>query len=294
MIRARRIVTGLGVSAVVLAVGAVDLRTGTPWATTALLVLLLVRALIEVYGLQRSGGIAAHPVAGATCTAAALCVRALAEPLGLTVLEARSLAVALLACSAVAPIALAIARPPAPGGPQPADLRRVVATVFPVVWVGLLGGFMLELRLVPGETETGLPRGLALLLLLVAGVKIGDSAAYFVGRAIGRRPMSWVSPKKTWEGGLASVVATVAITVALGTAFGFDARTMAVFGVVASLAGQGGDLAESWVKRAVGEKDAASMFGELGGVLDMIDALLLAAPVTFLFVELILLRGRLG
>ena len=54
-------------------------------------------------------------------------------------------------------------------------------------------------------------------------------------------------------------------------------------------AGQGGDLVESYVKRAVGAKDSAATFGEMGGVLDVLDALLLAAPVAYVWVDLFLL-----
>ena len=87
-------------------------------------------------------------------------------------------------------------------------------------------------------------------------VKIGDSAAYFVGRAIGRHPLSPVSPKKTWEGSAASLAASIATAYAFGhLVLEYDTRAMVGFAVVADLSGQGGDLLESYLKRVLGAKD---------------------------------------
>jgi len=291
VIRGRRVVTGLALGAVVVGFGAVDVLTETKYATCALIVLLLVRALAEAYGLFKSGGIACHAGLGVVVLVAALAIRALAPDLGLTADEGRAALAVLLGLGAVGPVALAIAGDQPPQGPQPRDLVRTAATALPLVWIGVLGAYLLELRLVSGTADHGLDRGLALVLVAVAAVKLGDSAAYFVGRAIGRHALSWVSPKKTWEGSLASVIASVAVAVLLGTWFGWETRLMAGLGLVVNLAGQGGDLVESYFKRSVGAKDTASIFGEIGGVLDMLDALLLAAPFAYLYVQLLIVRG---
>ena len=125
-----------------------------------------------------------------------------------------------------------------------------------------------------------------------ACVKVGDTTAYFVGRSIGRTPLCPVSPKKTWEGSVGSIVGSVATAVVVGTVFlKHDLKVMAGFGVVADLAGQGGDLVESYVKRLLGTKDSSTRFGEMGGLLDMTDAVLLAAPPAYLWAELLLARG---
>jgi phosphatidate cytidylyltransferase len=149
---------------------------------------------------------------------------------------------------------------------------------------------LLELRLIDGVAANEIPLGLGLCLTVAASVKLGDSAAYFVGKTIGRHPMCWVSPKKTWEGSLASVVGAIAVAVLLGGALGLDPRLMAGLGLVSNLAGQGGDLVESYFKRATGAKDSATTFGEMGGILDMLDALLLAAPAAFIWCELLIVR----
>ena len=124
-------------------------------------------------------------------------------------------------------------------------------------------------------------RGLVALVLLA---KVGDIAAYYVGSAFGRRrPFPRISPGKTLEGCLGSLVAA-ALTGGALTAFGLlPDRTLGVLGgvlagMVVNLAAQGGDLLESWVKRRAGVKDAGTWFGPSGGVLDLIDSLLLAVP----------------
>jgi phosphatidate cytidylyltransferase len=190
----------------------------------------------------------------------------------------------------VAPLALAIAAGPGEDGPGPSQIARAGATAFPLAWVVFLGGFLLERRLIEGTAAGDIPLGLGLCLTVAASVKLGDSAAYFVGKTIGRHPMCWVSPKKTWEGALASVVGAIAVAVLLGGVLEIDPRLMAGLGLVSNLAGQGGDLVESHFKRAMGAKDSATTFGEMGGILDMLDALLLAAPAAYVWCRLLIVR----
>ena len=125
-------------------------------------------------------------------------------------------------------------------------------------------------------------RGLVALLLLA---KIGDTAGYYAGNAFGRRhPFPTISPGKTVEGCLASLLAgtaTGAAAVALGllpsAPHGWLGGLAA--GAAINLAAQVGDLLESWVKRRTGVKDSGTWFGPAGGVLDQVDSLLLAIPV---------------
>jgi len=128
-------------------------------------------------------------------------------------------------------------------------------------------------------------RGLVALIVLA---KVGDNAGYFVGRAIGKRhPFPRVSPGKTVAGCVASLVAGVAAGAAL-LPFTVGERSLAgvalggLFGGLINVAAQAGDLSESWVKRKAGVKDSSALLGPSGGVLDVIDSLLLAAPVALL------------
>ena len=81
---------------------------------------------------------------------------------------------------------------------------------------------------------------------------------------------------------------SVAVTVVAAPFVGQGVLPMAGFGLVSGLAGQGGDLVESYLKRALDVKDSAKTLGEMGGALDMVDALLLAAPAGYVWVRLLL------
>ncbi len=135
--------------------------------------------------------------------------------------------------------------------------------------------------------------GPSLLVFLLLVVWTGDIAALYIGRAFGRWTLApRLSPNKTWEGSIASVIASVAIAVALVLVGGMlTARSIEYLSypgsywhwiglaVLLNIAGQVGDLAESAIKRAAGAKDSGRLLPGHGGFLDRIDALLLAAPV---------------
>lgn len=134
--------------------------------------------------------------------------------------------------------------------------------------------------------------GPSLVTFLLCVVWAGDVAAYYVGRAWGRHKLApQLSPGKTWEGAVASVVGSVLVAGGLvGLAMALQQRDIVLLSypdevwywlVVAALvnvAAQVGDLAESALKRSAGVKDSGSLLPGHGGVLDRIDALLLAAP----------------
>ncbi len=136
-----------------------------------------------------------------------------------------------------------------------------------------------------------------LLFFALALNWIGDSAAYYVGRQIGRHKLAPViSPKKSWEGAIASVIASVVFGILyLGKAIPqipwWDVTAMAVIG---NTAGQLGDLAESAIKRGAGVKDSGDLLPGHGGMLDRVDSALFALACIYgLYVASeFLLRGR--
>jgi phosphatidate cytidylyltransferase len=123
-----------------------------------------------------------------------------------------------------------------------------------------------------------------LVFLLMAIVFLGDTAAYYVGSAVGRHKMAPViSPKKSWEGAAAGFVTAVAAAAAWSfwKLDRIDPELVAVAAVTA-LAAQVGDLVESMIKRGSGVKDSGRILPGHGGILDRLDAMLFAAPVLLL------------
>jgi len=188
-------------------------------------------------------------------------------------------------------------------GMRRADLSRAfpaaLVSVFAFGYIALPLGFLVQLR----EQWSGAFLLLYLLLLVWAG----DIFAYFVGKSLGRHLMSpRISPKKTWEGALASLIASLVIgallydyatpiSSALLNAHLIDRRNgffalqkpplwpTLLLSAAINVAAQLGDLVESLIKRGAGVKDSGTLLPGHGGMLDRIDALLFAAPVLWYY-----------
>lgn len=172
------------------------------------------------------------------------------------------------------------------------------ASIFCLLYTGL------TLIALPSLREQA--NGPSLVLFLLCAVWVGDTAAYYAGRAWGRHKMApSLSPGKTWEGAIASVAGSVvmaAVLVSLASMMQASSNSAVVawlerafpsavlaypdemwywlgLAAVINVAGQVGDLAESALKRSAGVKDSGNLLPGHGGMLDRIDALLLAAPV---------------
>jgi phosphatidate cytidylyltransferase len=126
------------------------------------------------------------------------------------------------------------------------------------------------------------------VLLLVVCIVVSDSAQYYTGRALGRRPLApSISPKKTLEGALGGLVfGTAAMLVGGRVVFPAAGMIMLLLiGASISALGIVGDLFESLLKRSAGVKDSSGLIPGHGGVLDRIDSWLFAAPVYYVFVK---------
>jgi len=124
--------------------------------------------------------------------------------------------------------------------------------------------------------------GRKLVLFTLGLVWAGDILAYFVGKGLGHIPMAPVlSPKKTWEGALGNMLASLLVGVFFAKWVGMDAISMLVIAGLANIAGQMGDLIESAYKRGAAVKDSSALLPGHGGVLDRIDSLILASPVVW-------------
>jgi phosphatidate cytidylyltransferase len=155
-------------------------------------------------------------------------------------------------------------------------LANCGASCFSIIYLGLLGSFALGVRIDFGPWA---------LLMFVFVVKSADIGAYSFGSLFGRHKFSpKISPGKSWEG-MAGAVATAAI-VAILFAISCDIMVWwlaVIFGCCFAFIGQMGDLIESMIKRDAGQKDSAITVPGFGGILDILDSLLLAAPFAYLF-----------
>ncbi|NQT02726.1 MAG: phosphatidate cytidylyltransferase [Planctomycetes bacterium] len=155
-------------------------------------------------------------------------------------------------------------------------LANCGASYFTILYLGLLSSFCVRIRL---------EFGLWPLLMFVFVVKSADIGAYTIGSMYGRHKFSpKISPGKSWEG-MGGAVA-LAMIVAVGFAVSCDIMTWwsaAIFGVCFAFIGQIGDLVESMIKRDAEQKDSANKVPGFGGILDIIDSPLVAAPFGYLF-----------
>jgi phosphatidate cytidylyltransferase len=125
--------------------------------------------------------------------------------------------------------------------------------------------------------------GRQLVLFTLCLIWAGDMLAYFVGRSLGHLPMApALSPKKTWEGAIANVIASLLVAVFFARWMQVDTISLLVIAGLANIAGQAGDLIESAYKRGAVVKDSSSLLPGHGGMLDRVDSLILAAPVVWI------------
>jgi len=248
---------------------------GTVWFAPALLFftvaeVLLVMALIEYVALARESGV---PVPAVPAGAAAVLCCAAFSRLAFGDLPRAPVDVVLMS-ALVALGALTLIR--WAGGDA---LGLASASIFPTIYLGLPIGAMIAIR------ET---RGREALLLLMLTVVVSDTAQYYSGRALGRRPLAGrISPKKTIEGAIGGVVCGGGFLAIVGAWWlpVLPALLRGALGVTVVALGITGDLFESMLKRSAGVKDSSALIPGHGGVLDRIDALLFAAPVYYIVLK---------
>jgi len=167
------------------------------------------------------------------------------------------------------------------------DIGRVAVTMSSglagVLYVGLTFSFIALLKRDMGDWGAGW------IIMLLAMTWMSDTGAYFAGRAFGKHKLApKVSPKKTVEGALGGLLATIVaafVVRALMLPF-LSLIDVAVIALVANVLGQTGDLCESLLKRSTGVKDSGTIIHGHGGMLDRVDAVLFAVPWVYLYASM--------
>jgi phosphatidate cytidylyltransferase len=244
------------------------------WVLAAALWLVAVRAAYELFQLMQRAGYRPAMVPSALVMAALLAT---------TRFPGQDLTGLVLAAAVMALLIWQLLRPPE-GHPT----QSWALTLGASLWLGwLLCHFILIRDLSP---IFGLGTGTRWLTITFLVTWINDSAAYFVGKALGRHPCCpYLSPKKTWEGTAGGWLAGIAATIALGTWL-VDLPWLHGLGLGALVAtiAPFGDLAKSMVKRQMQVKDFSGLIPGHGGMFDRIDSLLFVAPLVYYYVTLVL------
>jgi phosphatidate cytidylyltransferase len=245
------------------------LYLGPAWAWLIFVTLATIIGASELYGMTHHG----DRVAQGLATALTVGVLQLLYFRGF---DAKSL-VALALLLPIAAILLALLRL----GDMKTAALRLTATAFGPLY---LGAGMATLALLKRDGAGDGP-GFVVLTLMLSW--LSDTGAYFAGRFLGKHKLyAAVSPKKTVEGALGGLVGSAGGAL-LGSLFYLKSLPIVhglILGVVAGALGQLGDLGESLLKRSVGVKDSGGIVPGHGGILDRVDALLVTASLTYLYV----------
>jgi len=244
---ARRTVSGVLLASVVLA------STITVPTFTVVVLGITLASLWELAGITaRKGQGLVFPVA-----ALAVAVYIVLAALGLQHRFEKTL----LAGTIIASLAAALF------GARQGYLARSAFTLFGVLYIGWLGSYFLALRNVPQF-------GAAFTVGSIVLIAVTDTFAMLSGMAFGRTPLTSISPKKTWEGAIGGFAAACAVGAAFGLVppMGIPWYHGLFVGALTSFAAQAGDLVESALKRDAHVKDAGTLLGEHGGMLDRIDS----------------------
>ena len=168
------------------------------------------------------------------------------------------------------------------------SLQNMAISMAGLIYIPMGLSLFFQIRSLPTSTFYQ-SANLYIPLLIIVSVWVNDTMAYLVGSMIGKHPLSPISPNKTWEGTIGGVILAVLLVTKVTQMYLPDLTTNFVFLVclIASVAGNYGDLMESKLKRLAGVKDSGRMMPGHGGFLDRFDSILLATPFVWLLLQIL-------
>ncbi len=167
-------------------------------------------------------------------------------------------------------------------------INNVASTLLGVLYTGLFSASLIGIREFYVATPLSYSNGGFIIITIFITLWMTDSAAYFIGSAMGKHKLfPRVSPNKSWEGAIAGFVFAI-ITLVVLKMFLLDFLNwidIIAFGIIIGVFGQVGDLIESLIKRDAGVKDSSNLIPGHGGIFDRFDSLLFSAPILFLYMN---------
>lgn len=243
-----------------------------PYFFVALAAVAVFIALNEFYNLASRIGINAHHVAGYLAGGGVLAG---------FVFNRLDVAVAVITVLVIVSFAMQLAKP----DELKTALASVAATVLGVVYVALLAGFLVGVRMIEDTPHTT-KLASKLLTTFFAMVIFTDTGAYYAGRSLGRNKLApRISPGKTIEGFIGGLVAAIAVGALCKYIFFPELNLIhaLILGGLIGLIGPVGDLSESMLKRGSDVKDSGAIMPGHGGILDRVDSVLFCAPLLYYY-----------
>jgi phosphatidate cytidylyltransferase len=241
-----------------------------------LAVVAMVLALYEFWVLVKKRDLRPDAQVGYLAAASMFTVFFFADPAPDKGLDHLTLLLIIIAMTVITPVAATLR-----GAPFEKMLASVGATILGILYIVLLGGYLVAVR--TGFTQTLSADLLSFFFLVLMGA---DTGAYYIGKTFGKHKLApKISPGKTWEGVAGGFVAALLLAAVSHFWFFRDLPLKWALPLAAVMTTLGifGDLTESALKRGAGAKDAANILPGHGGILDRLDSLLFNAPVIYYF-----------
>ena len=248
-------------------------------------IVFITIGMVEFYAMARTRGYAPHSIIGTLCALAIALLAWAGRPMAMLYA---------LAASIIIIYTVAMARNARNA------MENITVTVFGTFYVGWFCSHVILLRQLPsdgGDANINLG-GAGYVIMLLILLWLGDGGAFFAGTGWGKHKLiPAISPNKTIEGAIGGFVITLVGALLISDAcrvlntFGislfpdFNYASYLLIGAGVAIAGQIGDLCESYLKRDAGLKDTGNLFLGHGGVLDRFDSLLFAAPLFYYFLK---------
>jgi phosphatidate cytidylyltransferase len=242
---------------------------GPAWLFDATIAVIAVLAMYEFIALGKAKG---YDISTPLCVTIMLII------ISAFILEDLSVELGMFAALLIIPASYVVTNKSLEDS-LPSSAIAVLATTY----VGMLGGSLIRLH-------NDFAEGYKLVFFLLLVVWLGDSGAYYVGKQFGKHKLSpRISPKKTVEGLIGGISASIVAALVIHFTFfpAFPLVHAIIAGVILSVAGVIGDLAESMWKRSAAVKDSGKLLPGHGGFLDRFDSILFTAPILYCYWTLI-------